>query len=67
MPRIYVKDRNGSLQPMSQAPFDSENLLQRLLAEHPEILAGNAGDDLRAVPERARPGFRSMPALLEDR
>ena len=38
--RIYLLQHNGTIQPLDQQQYDSEALLQRLLAEHPDILAG---------------------------
>lgn len=49
-PRIYLRSPDGSLRPMSQSPYESEDLLQRLLAEHPELLAGDLEDE--EVPTR---------------
>jgi hypothetical protein len=34
----------GTLTPMAEAPYDNENALQQLLAEHPELLPGDAMD-----------------------
>ncbi|MEO8689107.1 MAG: hypothetical protein ABI611_12935 [Solirubrobacteraceae bacterium] len=34
----------GTLTPMAEAPYDNENALQQLLAEHPELLPGDAID-----------------------
>jgi hypothetical protein len=34
----------GALTPMAEAPYDDENALQQLLAEHPELLPGDAMD-----------------------
>ena len=44
--RIYVRDAEGGLEPLAEEPFSTENALQRLLAEHPELLDG----------EQMRPG-----------
>ena len=38
---IFLIQGDGGLVPMSERPYDSEDLLQRLLAEYPDILAGD--------------------------
>src|SRR4051812_23558565 len=39
--RIYrLDDDNSNLLPMDEAPYDSEKLLQELLAKYPDLLAG---------------------------
>ncbi len=43
--RIFLLD-GDSLRPMDEQPYDSEDLLQRLLAKHPDILAGDQIDDV---------------------
>ena len=44
--RIYVRNEAGGLEPLEEEPFSTEDALQRLLAEHPELLDG----------EQMRPG-----------
>ena len=44
--RIYTRDEQGKLEPLEEAPFASEDDLQALPAEHPELLDG----------EQMRPG-----------
>ena len=44
--RIYVRNAEGRLEPLEEEPFSTEDALQRLLAEHPELLDG----------EQMRPG-----------
>ena len=44
--RIYTRDEQGRLEPLEEASFSSEDDLQALLAEHPELLDG----------EQMRPG-----------
>ena len=44
--RIYNRSKTGSLDPLNEEPFVTENELQDLLAEHPELLDG----------EQVRPG-----------
>ena len=39
--QIYLLDADEQLVPMQEAPYDSEALLQRLLADHPSLLAGD--------------------------
>lgn len=55
--RIYLLQDNGALQSLDQQAYESEDLLQRLLAEHPDLLAGeqmNATAPLAACLARAR-------------
>ncbi len=42
--RIYLIDGNERLEPLAAQDYDSEDLLQRLLAEHPDLLAGDQID-----------------------
>ena len=44
--RIYVMTEGGSLEPLTEKSFDTEDLLQGLIADHPELLDG----------EQIRPG-----------
>lgn len=39
--RIYLLDEEGELEPMVEAEYEAEVLLQRLLGEHPDLLAGD--------------------------
>ena len=41
MASIFLKQDDGSLVEMRQESYDSEALLQVLIAEHPDILAGD--------------------------
>ena len=38
--RIYLLNEQSELMPMDQAAYDSESLLQELLANHPDLMAG---------------------------
>ena len=38
--RIYVRNEAGGLEPLMEKRFDKEDHLQKLLAEHPELLEG---------------------------
>ena len=38
--RIYVMKDAGNLEPLTERPFDTENILQALIADHPELLDG---------------------------
>ncbi len=38
--RIYTRDRGKGLEPLEEEPFRSENTLQALIAEYPELLDG---------------------------
>jgi hypothetical protein len=42
--RIYLKQADGSLQAMTEAPFAKEDFLQELLARYPDLLAGDQMD-----------------------
>jgi hypothetical protein len=39
--RIYLLDGQSKLIAMEESPYDSEALLQKLLADHPDLLAGD--------------------------
>ncbi len=47
---IYLIQGNGQLVKMDEQPYDSEDLLQRLLADYPNLLAGDQVDS--ANPRR---------------
>ena len=38
--RIYVMNEDGSLEPLTEKSFDTEDILQRLIADYPELLDG---------------------------
>ena len=42
--RIYTLHGDGTLETMDETPYAAEELLQRLLAEHPDLLAGDQLD-----------------------
>ena len=42
--RIYLLKEDSKLIAMEEAPYDSESLLQKLLADHPDLLAGDQID-----------------------
>jgi hypothetical protein len=44
--KIYLLQENGSLQPMDERPYQSEDLLQTLLEKYPDLLAGEQIDEL---------------------
>ncbi len=44
--RIFLLDGDRTLRPMAEQPYDSEDLLQALLADYPDLLAGDQIDDL---------------------
>jgi len=49
--RIYLLDNDGkTLRSLEKQPYDSEDLLQELLGEHPDLLAGDQIDE--ATPRR---------------
>jgi hypothetical protein len=39
--KIYLLQGNGSLQPMDEQPYETEDLLQTLLEDYPDLLAGD--------------------------
>ena len=39
--RIFLLDEDSGITPMTESPYDSEALLQKLLSEHPDLLAGD--------------------------
>ncbi len=47
---IYLVSANGVLLPMAEQPYDSEALLQTLLASHPDLMAGEQMTE--AAPRR---------------
>lgn len=66
---IFLIHQDNALTELRESPYDSEDLLQRLLADHPSILAGedeNDGDPRRwllitreaSVPDAADAGHR---------
>lgn len=57
--KIYIRNASGSLEPLAEKRFKSEALLQKLIGEHPELLAGeqmSPDDPLRWILIR-----REMP------
>ena len=42
--RIYIRGDGGGLEPLEEEPFSTEDELQALIAEHPELLDGVAID-----------------------
>ena len=42
--QIFVMDSGGALKPLAEHSYDSEDVLQKILAEHPELLAGDQID-----------------------
>ena len=38
--RIYTRDAGGALDPLEENPFSTEDELQALIAQHPELLDG---------------------------
>ncbi len=47
---IYLLQEGGELVPMAEEAYDSEDLLQRLLADYPSLMAGDQIDT--AEPRR---------------
>lgn len=44
---IFLIDKDGGLTAMSDQPYESESLLQRLIAQHPDVLVGGQVDPSR--------------------
>ncbi len=38
--RIYTRGEGGALDPLEERPFSTEDELQALIAQHPELLDG---------------------------
>ena len=38
--KIYIRNASGELEPLTEEPFKCEELLQDLIGQHPELLAG---------------------------
>jgi len=57
--RIYLLSNDSKLVAMEEAAYDSESLLQKLLADHPDLLAG---EQINAEePRRTGNGDRTEP------
>lgn len=39
--KIYIRNANGRLEPVVEERFETEDLLQELIGQHPELLAGD--------------------------
>ena len=39
--KIYIRNAAGQLEPLDEAEFETEDLLQELIGQHPELLAGD--------------------------
>ncbi len=61
--RIYLRNGDSKLIAMEESPYDSEGLLQKLLADHPDLLAGDQID--AAEPRRWLLVTREMTVLGE--
>jgi hypothetical protein len=61
---IYLIQGNDELVEMSEQPYDSEALLQQLLARYPNLLAGDQMDDV--APRRWLLVSREAPLPSED-
>ena len=62
--RIYVMTEGGSLEPLTEKSFDTEDLLQRLIADHPELLDGEQirpGDPRRWLLVTREKGIADAP------
>jgi len=76
--KIFIRSGNGGLEPLQEAPFDTEDELQELVADYPELLAGEQIDPAnprrwilikreQGIPDRPDAGDRwSVDHLLID-
>lgn len=57
--KIYLLSEDSDLMAMEEAPYDTEKLLQEMLAKHPDLLAGDQinSDDF----------YRCQPSILKNR
>ena len=39
--KIYIRNASGDLEPLTEERFETEDLLQELIGQHPELLAGD--------------------------
>jgi len=39
--KIYIRNASGELEPLTEKEFETEELLQKLIGEHPELLGGD--------------------------
>ena len=62
---IYIRGEGGKLEPLEEEPFSTEDELQALLAEHPELLDGEQmrpGDPRRWILISREKGIAETPA-----
>ena len=62
--RIYVMNEGGSLEPLTEKSFDTEDILQGLIADHPELLDGEQicpGDPRRWLLVTREKGIADAP------
>src|SRR5690606_36430168 len=62
--KIYLLDDKDGLRAMNETPYESEQLLQELLAKHPDLLAGDQID--RSEPRRWLLVSREMAVAAEE-
>lgn len=62
--KIYLLDDKDGLRAMNETPYESEKLLQELLAKHPDLLAGDQID--RSEPRRWLLVSREMAVAAEE-
>lgn len=61
---IFMVDGGNRLVEMNEAPYESELILQRLLADHPHLLAGDQMGD--GAPRKWLLVAQEMPVAIED-
>ncbi len=62
--RIYTRGERGGLEPLEEEPFSTEDELQALIAEHPELLDGEQirpGDPRRWILVTREQGIADTP------
>ena len=62
--RIYSLNSQQELMPLDETAYDSEKLLQEILAKHPDLLAGEQID--RDEPRRWLLVTREMPVQADE-
>ena len=62
--RIYFLQDNGTLQALTEKPFANEDLLQKLLVDYPDLLAGEQIDE--TSPRRWLLVSREVPVPLTE-
>ena len=68
--KIFLIDHNRELRALEMQPYDSEDLLQRLLSDYPDLLAGyqmNEADPRRWLLVAREMGIADEPSAADRR